>query len=379
MLASAAPLSNLDPIFRPFRDGRLSLRNRVVMAPMTREFCRGGVPDDTLARYYARRAEGGVGTVITEGTGVSSVGLRNEYIPRFFGEDALQGWARVVVSVHEHKAAIMPQLWHVGIQQTDTVLNPEVTKGEKAMVGPSGLDGTGRAVAKPMTVREIEDTIRDFGDAAAAAQRIGFDGIELHGAHGYLIDQFLWEFTNRRSDGFGGSLSNRVRFAAAIVAECRSRTAPDFPIVFRWSQWKVYDYEAKLARTPHELEVLLAPLADAGVDVFDVSTRRFQDPGFEGSPLSLAGWTRKVTGKATMAVGSVGLDLDFMAEVRAATTGRADVQSLAAVSEALDREEFDLIALGRSLIPNADWVHKVRAGNTHQLRTFDKDQLKMLE
>src|SRR5690606_37179672 len=121
-------------------------------------------------------------------------------------------------------------------------------------------------------------------------------------AHGYLIDQFLWHVPNRRMDGYGGSAVNRARLAVEIVQECRRRVGPDFPLLIRLSQWKTTDYTAKLGETPQELEALLCPIADAGVDLIDCSQRRFWQPEFDGSDMNFAGWTKKLTGKPTMSV-----------------------------------------------------------------------------
>jgi len=146
-------------------------------------------------------------------------------------------------------------------------------------------------IGEPMTQAEIDAVVEAFAQAAEAAQRTGFDGIEIHGAHGYLIDQFFWEGTNRRADKYGGDLASRTRFAAEIIRECRRRTGPRFPILLRFSQWKQQDYAARLAATPQELARFLEPLAAAGLDGFHSSTRLFWEPEFEGSDLNLAGWT----------------------------------------------------------------------------------------
>ncbi|MBJ8192120.1 12-oxophytodienoate reductase, partial [Bacillus cereus] len=118
---------------------------------------------------------------------------------------------------------------------------------------------------------EIADIISAYAQAAADAQRVGFDGIELHGAHGYLIDQFFWDKTNKRTDQYGGNLVQRTRFAVEVIEACRRAVGPNFPIVLRFSQWKMYHYEEKLAQTPQELEQFLTPLVKAGVDIFHCS------------------------------------------------------------------------------------------------------------
>src|SRR5581483_9077592 len=207
---------------------------------------------------------------------------------------------------------IMPQLWHVGMMRKPGDLpNPEAPP-----VGPSGIAVPAGKLTEPLTESEIGGLIEAYARAAADARRLGFDGVELHGAHGYLIDQFFWSGTNQRTDRFGGDLVERTRFAADVIRECRRQTAPDFPIVLRYSQWKLQDYGARLATTAAELERFLAPLVAAGVDAFHCSTRRFWLPEFEGSPLNLAGWTKKITGKPVITVGSVGLDEEFMSSLR---------------------------------------------------------------
>jgi 2,4-dienoyl-CoA reductase-like NADH-dependent reductase (Old Yellow Enzyme family) len=366
--------SAVEALFRPFTIGRLTVSNRIVMAPMTRNYSTDGVPGPDVAAYYARRAEHGVGLIITEGTVVDHPASANSpKVPRFFGDAPLAGWARVVEAVHAAGGRIVPQLWHVGTERkVGDLPNPGV-----APVGPSGLSLTGESMTEPMTEAEIDDVVAAFAQGAADAQRLGFDGVELHGAHGYLIDQFFWERTNRRTDRYGGALVARTRFAADIVTACRRAVAPDFPIILRFSQWKIRDFEARLVDTPTALEAFLTPLVMAGVDAFHCSTRRFWLPAFADSPLTLAGWTRKLSGRPTIAVGSVGLDgtefLDAFLEGKGANNA-----SLQAVVELLERGEADLVAAGRALLTDPAWVEKVRDGRNDELMPFRVEALQSL-
>ncbi|MDH6139392.1 2,4-dienoyl-CoA reductase-like NADH-dependent reductase (Old Yellow Enzyme family) [Kitasatospora sp. GP30] len=351
---------------RPFTLGSLTLRNRIVMAPMTREFSPGGVPGADVAEYYARRAAGGAGLIVTEGTyiGHDSAGT-SDRVPRFHGDDALAGWSEVAQAVHRAGGKIVPQLWHVGMARTAGA--PPVP--EAPQVGPSGISIDGSAAGKAMTSQDVDDVIAGFAAGAAAAEARGFDGVELHGAHGYLIDQFLWARTNQRSDGYGGDIASRARFAAEIVAACRQAVSSDFPIIFRLSQWKMGAYEAKIAESPQELDALLAPLAEAGADAFHCSTRRFWLPEFDGSDLNLAGWAKKVSGKATISVGSVGLDVDF---TKALFQGeRSSATDIAALLDRLERDEFDLVAVGRSMLGDPEWAAKILSGRADELKPFD--------
>lgn len=359
-------------LFSPFEHRSLELANRFVMAPMTRTRSPGGVPTDEVVAYYRRRAEHGVGLIVTEGTTVDHpVATLHPDVPRFHGEDALAGWKKVVDAVHAAGGRIIPQLWHVGTaRRPGTRPFPELES-----VGPSGLIAPGKKRAREMTESDIADVIAAFARGARHAKELGFDGLELHGAHGYLIDQFFWEELNQRTDSWGGSLLARTRFGAEIVRACRSEVGPDFAIVLRFSQWKQQDFSAKLARDPAELESFLVPLVAAGVDLFHCSTRRFWLPEFDGSDLNLAGWTKKLTGKPTITVGSVGLDQEFLGAFAGQGASTRGIEDLV---ERFERGEFDLVAIGRALLQDPEWIEKVRLGRTDQILAFDAKSLDTL-
>jgi 2,4-dienoyl-CoA reductase-like NADH-dependent reductase (Old Yellow Enzyme family) len=358
---------------RPTAINGLTVPNRIVMAPMTRQFSPGGVPGEDVASYYSRRAAAGVGLIVTEGTYVGHESAGNsDRVPRFNGAEQLAGWQKVAEAVHAAGGKIVPQLWHIGMVRKEG----QAPYADAPAVGPSGLrlDGT-EDPGKAMTQRDIDDVIGAFAEGAAAAERIGFDGVELHGAHGYLIDQFLWAGTNRRTDAYGGTPVARTKFAAEIVAAVRETVSPEFPIIFRYSQWKSDNYDARLAETPEELEAILSPLAAAGVDAFHASTRRYWLPEFEGADLNLAGWTKKLTGKPTITVGSVGLDGDF---IRAFAGEGSPTRGIDDLLDSLEREEYDLVAIGRALLQDPEWAAKVLAGRFEELRPYDAAALRSL-
>lgn len=365
--------NELGALFRPYTLNTLTLDNRIVMAPMTRECSPGGIPGDDVAAYYRRRAEGGTGLIITEGTTISDpVSSMGTAIPAFHGNAALAGWKKVADQVHAADGRIFPQLWHVGIVR-DPAKMPDP---DRPSASPSGLLTPGKQVAEPLTMEQIEALVASFADAAADARRLGFDGIEIHGAHGYLIDQFFWEGLNRRTDAFGGSMDNRGRFAVEIIKAARAATGPDFPIVLRFSQWKQQDFEAKLAASPAELEQFLLPLADAGLDGFHCSTRRYWEPEFEGSDLNLAGWTKKLTGKTAITVGSVGLSADFIGAI--AMKESSETRAIDDLVARLEKGEFDLVAVGRALLQDPQWPNKVREGRVDAIHSFDAGALATL-
>jgi 2,4-dienoyl-CoA reductase-like NADH-dependent reductase (Old Yellow Enzyme family) len=242
--------------------------------------------------------------------------------------------------------------------------------------GPSGCVAPGKIGGVAMTEHDIAETIGAFAQAAADAKALGFDAVEIHGAHGYLIDQFFWHPTNQRTDRYGGqSLAERSRFAAELVRAVRTAAGPDFPICLRVSQWKLQDYAAKLATTAQEMEAWLVPLAEAGVDIFHCSQRRFWETEFTGSDLNFAGWAKKLTGKPAITVGSVGLTGDFLAAFK----GEASTpSSLDELLRRFDRGDFDLVAVGRALLADAGWARKIREGRSSELIGFSKEALATL-
>jgi 2,4-dienoyl-CoA reductase-like NADH-dependent reductase (Old Yellow Enzyme family) len=355
----------VDALFRPLTVKTLTLKNRIVMAPMTRSFSPEGVPGDNVAAYYRRRAEGDVGLILSEGTVVDRPASRNDPgIPYFHGEQSLAGWKKVIDGVHEAGGRMGPQIWHVGSVPSFRDWTPD-----GPIESPSGLLAPGKERGLAMTEEAIADTITAFARAAADAKRLGFDTLEIHGAHGYLIDQFFWDGTNQRTDHYGGtSIKERSRFAVEVVRAVRAAVGPEFPVFLRLSQWKQQDYSVKLAKTPDEMSDWLLPLKEAGVDVFHCSQRRFWEPEFEGSDLNFAGWAKKLTGVTTVSVGSVGLSGDLL------TTFQGEKSSVSGLDELvrrIEREEFDLIAVGRAILSDPQWVHKVETGDRANLRDFD--------
>ncbi|KAA0128445.1 NADH:flavin oxidoreductase [Chryseobacterium sp. SN22] len=349
-----------DALFKPFHYKNLELKNRIVMAPMTRAQSDNGVPTQQIADYYARRAEAQVGLIISEGTVIKRPASKNmQNIPDFYGAEALNGWQNVIDAVHENGGKMGPQIWHVGDTRSSDDY-PEVPM-EKAST---------------MTLEDIQDTIAQFAASAKSAKDLGFDVLEIHGAHGYLIDQFFWEVTNTRTDEYGGkTLKERSRFAVDIVKAMRAAVGEDFTIIIRLSQWKQQDYSAKLAQTPQEMEEWLLPLKEAGVDIFHCSQRRFWEAEFEGSDLNFAGWAKKITGQPTITVGSVGLEGDFMAAFAGQGTGKTDLSEL---TRRLERGDFDLVAVGRALLQDPQWVKKIKEGKTEELQDFQPESMSVL-
>lgn len=364
-----------DALFRPLTIKGMTLANRIVMAPMTRAMAKDGIPGEPQTDYYRKRAEGGVGLILTEGTVINRPASRNlPGIPFFHGKAAIDGWAEVAQAVHAAGGKIAPQIWHTGSTRAGK------WEPEAPVESPSGLVGPDDPRGQAMTEEDIADTIAAFAAGARDAKAAGFDAVELHGAHGYLIDQFFWSGTNLRDDRWGGAtIAERSRFAAEIVKAAREALGPDFPLLLRVSQWKQQDYTARLANTPAEMESWLLPLVEAGVDVLHCSQRRYWLPEFpeldgeEG--LNFAGWAKKITGAATISVGSVGLDSDFGGAFAGEASRKTPLDQLV---RRMERDEFDLIAVGRALISDSEWVRKVREDRLQDLTGFNAADLAVL-
>jgi 2,4-dienoyl-CoA reductase-like NADH-dependent reductase (Old Yellow Enzyme family) len=200
--------------------------------------------------------------------------------------------------------------------------------------------------------------------------------VEIHGAHGYLIDQFFYEGTNERTDKYGGkNVAARSLFATEVIKEVRRQVGEDFAVIIRLSQWKSSDYNHRMAKTPEEMGAWLTLLADAGVDIFHCSQRRFWEPEFEGSDLNFAGWAKKLTGKASITVGSVGLSGEFLAAFAGESS---EPSSLDELLRRYDRGDFDLVAVGRPLLADSEWVKKIKDGRTTELKGFSREVLAQL-
>jgi 2,4-dienoyl-CoA reductase-like NADH-dependent reductase (Old Yellow Enzyme family) len=357
--------ANLEPptaaLFAPIKVGEHELRNRFVMAPMSRRSSPDGTPNQDSVEYYRLRASGGVALVITEPAYVRgpAAGPHTE-VPRMYGPERASAWKQVVDAVHDEGARIFPQIWHTGASRG---ANPEF-EPHLPTLSPSGVGVDGQEVGTVLDEATMDQIATAFGDSAHYAQELGFDGVELNGAHGFLLDQFLWSRTNRRTDRFGGDPAARAQFPADVVRRIRSAVRPDFIVSFRFSQWKIGDYTAQIARSSDELAHLLMPLVDAGVDVFHASTRRHWEPAFptEG-PLGLAGWTRRITKRPTITVGSVGVSSSAGEGV--VTAGLPDLV------EQFARAEFDLVSLGRALLADPSWVEKTQANRSHEIQRFE--------
>ena len=336
------------PLWSPVRIGATEVAHRVALAPMTRiSATEDGRATDRMVSYYETFARGGFGLLITEGI-YPDTAYSQGYLhqPGIATVEQAKSWAPVVDAVHAAGARIFAQLMHAGAQ----------TQGNRyvdATVGPSAVAPKGHQlgfyrgegpfpVPEEITPEQM-DKVRDgFVTAALHAQDAGFDGVEIHGANGYLLDQFLTDYLNRRTDKYGGSPENRVRFAVEICRAVREAVGPEMTVGIRISQAKVSDTEHRWSGGAEEARVIFSALGAAGVDFIHTTEYRAAAPAFGGDGQSLAALAKEHSGVTVIANGHLD-DPDAAAALLG--TGAADV-----------------VALGKGALANRNWPHLVREG-----------------
>ncbi|MBI3525444.1 MAG: alkene reductase [Betaproteobacteria bacterium] len=326
----------------PMTLGKMQLKNRIVMAPMTRSRAIGNTPNALMEQYYGLRA--GAGLIITEGTSPSANALGYPRIPGVFSDAQVQGWRRVTDGVHQAGGKIFVQLMHTG-----RVGHPANMPAGARLLAPSALAAPGEMWTDsnglqphpvPVAMNEdyILDAINEFSAAAKRAIEAGFDGIELHAANGYLIDQFLNTASNQRTDRWGGSIQNRIRFAV-IVAKVTAAAIGAERIGMRISPYGVFNGMAPDAEMDALYELLMTELNAIGLAYIHVVDHS--------------------------AMGAPEVSPALKAKIRAAFKGKYILsggydQPRANVD--LDSQRGDLVAFGRPFIANPDLVEKLRSG-----------------
>ncbi|WP_426577223.1 hypothetical protein ACP179_03010 [Xenorhabdus stockiae] len=336
---------SITSLFKPFDLGTLKLRNRFVMASIEQERSSGEVSGKGMAEHSCQCvANEGAGLVITKAAYINhpSAGEKTDLSRLGSGSEAY--FSEMVKAVHANGGVIFAQLFHQGADDSGR-LDPSLAWS------PSGFSAAHGSYGKAMTLDDIDEIIASFAETASFAQSVGFDGVEIHGAHGYLIDQFLWANTNRREDVWGGSIRNRAQFAAQIIAAVRRVTGRSFPISFLFSQWKMGANNAAIATSPQDLEILLDPIVQAGVTILHASDGYFDQPAFRNSDRSLAVWAKELTELPTIAGGPIDLSLSGWPSYST---------DLEVLIRQLDNQQIDLVAVGRQLFSEPNWVSELQ-------------------
>ncbi|RAI64779.1 NADH:flavin oxidoreductase [Pseudomonas fluorescens] len=342
-------------IITPFDIGHLKLRNRLAVAPMTRvSATESGNATETMASYYERFAKGGFGLVISEGIYTDQKFSQGyPFQPGLTNEEQASSWRSITHRVHRHQGAIFAQIMHAGaLSQGNRFTH---TSAAPSAIRPKGQQmkfyyGAGQyAVPAVMTDEDIADVIDGFASAATLATgAAGFDGIEIHGANGYLLDQFLTDYTNQRTDRWGGNVHNRISLTLEVIKAVRSATK-NSPVGVRISQSKVNDYEHKWAQGEAAAEAIFGSLADIGVDFIHVTEFEALKPAFDGNEASLIQLARRYAPNVTI-VANGGLHLPQLAE-QAVIDGA------------------DIVALGKAALANPDYP--TRLAENQLLNDFD--------
>ncbi|WP_228469041.1 oxidoreductase [Paenibacillus sp. JNUCC31] len=331
----------MSTLLSPVTINEWHLRNRVVMAPLTRGFAndQDGTVTEEMVAYYERRARDGVGLIITEGIIPSLAGKGTYGIPGLYTSEQTESWKKVTNAVHKHAGTIIAQLWHVGrLSHSDLI--------GTAPQAPSSLQAEGRVhklhkpyqIPQAMSVRDIQATIEQFQTAARNAVLAGFDGIELHAAHGYLMDQFINEKTNHRTDEYGGDIQGRLRFLREIIVAVKKEISVD-RISVRFSEKKDDDPSYVWADKAGMIDAYLNLFRETGISILHPSTERY---------------TRTWEGEQT-----------FHQSIRSQWdgiiigVGNLDVQT---AKLAVTDRIIDLAAFGRPFIANPDLVQKWHTG-----------------
>jgi 2,4-dienoyl-CoA reductase-like NADH-dependent reductase (Old Yellow Enzyme family) len=345
-------------LFETLEISNIKLKNRVGLAPMTRTSAtEDGLATEQMANYYAKFAKGGFGLIITEGTYPDeqySQGYTDQ--PGIANDKQVEAWRKVISSIHSNGAKIFCQIMHAGAlsqgnRYKNETIGPSAVKPKGEQLGFYG--GSGEfSVPKEMTTEDIKEVVQSFANAAKRAKQAGYDGIEIHGANGYILDQFLTDYTNHRTDQYGGSTENRVRLLVEVLQAVREEVGSEYPVGIRISQGKVNDYEHKWANDENDANIIFSSLSQAGTDFIHVTEYDALNPAFEENGPTLAALAKQY------------------GKVPVIANGKLHEPEKA--EEIIQKGEADVITIGTGGLANPDWVIKVK--NNEQLNEFNPEK-----
>jgi 2,4-dienoyl-CoA reductase-like NADH-dependent reductase (Old Yellow Enzyme family) len=337
-----------ESLFGPTAIGEVDLTNRIALAPMTRVSATAeGVPTDRIGAYYQVFADGGFALLITEGLYIDDQTSQGYFFqPGIANPAQAAAWKRVVEAVHASGSKFFAQLMHAGSQSqgnphTTTTWGPSAVrpKGEQlAMYRGSGPF----QIPEAMTAEQIGQVRAAFVNAARLARDVGFDGVEIHGANGYLLDEFITDYMNTRTDDYGGSVANRVRLATEVCGDVAAAVGADIAVGIRISQGKVSDNHHRWAGREDDAAVIFTALADSGIDYIHTTEYRALAPAFGGTDTALAKLAKQYSGLSIIANGHLDNPRD------AATI--------------IDSGTADVVALAKPALANRDWPRRVQTG-----------------
>lgn len=335
-------------LFSPFRIKQLEIPNRIVMPGLASFLVEDdGSITDKIVEHYRLRAAGGAGMVIVEACAVSPEGVVSPHQARIYHDRFIEGLAKIVEVMRAEGAVPAVQIHHAGRQTSSKII-------KQKPLAPSPLScPTIRGEVEPLSVEKIHELVRKFGDAAQRAVEAGFQLIEVHGAHGYLVNQFLSRFSNVRKDEYGGDVRGRARFAIEIIREIRNRLGPDFPLSFKIS---AQEFVPNGLTVEESIEILKL-LVKEGIDVVQVSAGNDATPEWIAQPMFMkkacladsAGAIKKALNIPVMAVGRINDPL--------------------VAEEILAQGKADLVCIGRGLLADPELPKKAKDGRLGDIRT----------
>jgi 2,4-dienoyl-CoA reductase-like NADH-dependent reductase (Old Yellow Enzyme family)/thioredoxin reductase len=333
-------------VFTPITVGKVEIKNRFVVAPMVTVFCdQDGMATERFIRYHEEKAKGGWGLITVEDYAVDPIG-RGFWTPGLWKDEQIASHSELVSRVHASGAKIIAQIYHAGRQTVSALVGKQPVSASPL---PCPILGE---VPKELTVPEIKTIVSQFGDAALRAKKAGFDGVQIHGAHGYLIAQFMSSYSNKRCDEYGGPLLNRIRFPLEIIEDIRAKCGPDFLVDFRISG----DEKVHGGRSIDETRVIAMILEQKGIDMIHVSAGTYESTWSIIPPMNIRpGWivdyAAAVKDVVNIPVVTVGRINDpFMAE-NILASGRAD-----------------LVAMGRASLADPELPKKFAEGKWKDIR-----------
>ncbi|EPJ43293.1 MAG: NADH:flavin oxidoreductase / NADH oxidase family [Osedax symbiont Rs2] len=345
---------NSKNLFTGARLGQLQTTNRLVVAPMTRvSALEDGCVGPLMAEYYSEFATGGFGVIITEGLYTDRHYSQGYYKqPGLSSTEQAQSWQPVIKSVQQQGAKIIAQLMHAGALSS-------YNRFSEHSAAPSPVQPKGRQMSLyygsgdynlpvAMSLSDIDNVLQGFADAARRAKEAGFDGVEIHGANGYLLDQFLTDYTNQRTDQYGGELRNRLRIYTDIVARVRAAVGDDFLVGVRFSQKKVNDSQYCWPAAENAAREIFSGIAASGIDFIHITEPYVAQSAFSDGA-SLVNLAKKYSGLAVI--------------------GNGGVETAEQASVAFTEQHIDFLALGKVALANPDWPNLARQGGA--IKAFD--------
>ena len=351
---------NTDILFSPFKLKNFELKNRIGVAPMTRMSSPGdSIPRQDVLDFLVRRAKKGASVVYTEAICTdyeSAQGYPGQ--SRMLTQRQIDAWKPVVSAIQEEGAVAIMQIAHCG-----RIAWPEINPAGR-IIAPSSLRPKQKnpltdspyPVPDPMSLFDIEHVIQGFVETAKGAIAAGFDGVEIHGAHGYLVNQFLSAYCNKRTDAYGGSVENRYRFAHEIIQAVSGVMPEDRLLAFRISDWGVVDMEVSLFGTKSEYQKIVKLLSNDPVDALSISTYEYNAKSF-GADQNMARIARDVTNLPIMICGKI--------------------YDRASAEDAL--RDADIVLSAKSILLNPDWVEDVRVGKVLPLHKSEEANIAYTE